>query len=127
MPGPPAQVSLWEPHLRLGRGRRSGQRAGWWEKRITLLPQVCGTGVHVIPPLALGGGELGLGAGNSVVKYLPGIYEAVVHPWHGGQGPPQGVGSQAEQKPVRTDKSSTWVYLQGASACSGRRVCGPDL
>lgn len=69
-----------------------------------------------------------------MVKYLPSMYEVLGSIPNtggdnglGGQGPPQGVGSQAEMRPVRADMSSIWVYLQGASACSGRRVCAPDL
>lgn len=41
--------------------------------------------------------------------------------------PPQGIGFQAEMTPVRGNMSSTWVYLHGASAPSGRRMCVPDL
>lgn len=68
--------------------------------------QVCGTCVHVI--LAA------IWSNNSVVKYLPGEYEvlgSIPRTGEAGarwQGPPRGVGSQAEMRPVRAEVSSIW-------------------
>lgn len=61
MPDPSAQGSLWEPHLRHGKGRRSAHILGSERRGLRTLPQLCGTRVHVILALTLGGGELGLG------------------------------------------------------------------
>jgi hypothetical protein len=108
-----------------------GDLGGPWSWAVrdeaTLLPQVWGTHAHII--------LTAIWSNDSVVRYLPSMREVLgsvpstgrAERELGGQGPLQGVGSQAEVRPVSADMSSMWVYLQGALACSGRRRCVPDL
>lgn len=68
-----------------------------------------------------------------MVKYLPGIYEAMGSiPSTGGRGAKWSGSPSRRRVPSRDEayqsrKSSTWVYLQDASACSSRKVHVPDL
>lgn len=68
-----------------------------------------------------------------MVKYLPGIYEAMgSNPSTGGRdakcsGSPSRRRVPSRDEACQSSKSSTWIYLQGASACSSRKAHVPDL